>query len=126
MNSLATGCSCLKITLLPPTTKLGQGNVLQASVILSTGEYLVQGTRGGCLLPGGLLLGGSAPGGVCSQGGGCLLLGGGACSGGGVPGGDPPGTATAAAGMHSCSSGAHSAKLQISKYVSSKEWFQRQ
>ena len=50
------------------------------------------------------------PGGVCSRGmcawsRGCLVLGG--VPGRGVPGGDPPGTATAAdgthpTGMHSC------------------------
>ena len=49
---------------------------------------------GGCLLPG-----------VCACSGGGLVLGGSAP--GGVPGGDPPGTATAAGGthptgMHSC------------------------
>ena len=56
---------------------------------------------GGCLLPrGGLVLGGggSGPGGTCSWG---------VWSRGGVPGGDSPGTATAAGGthptgMHSC------------------------
>ena len=59
---------------------------LQVSVILSTG--------------------GSAPGGVPGPGGGLVPGSGGVCSWG-VPGGDPPGTVTAAGGthptgMHSC------------------------
>ena len=46
------------LPFLPPATKLGQGNVLQASVILLTG---------GCASSRGV----SAHGGVCSQGGVC-------------------------------------------------------
>ena len=74
--------------LLPPATKLGQGNVF-------TGVCDSVNGRGGaipaciavgipaCLaagLQGGLLLGGAWSGGVCSWGG--VLLLGGACSGG--------------------------------------------
>ena len=44
---------------------------------------------------GGLLLGG-----VCSRAGVCSWEGGVCSVGGVVPGGDPPGTATAAGGMH--------------------------
>ena len=65
---------------LPPTTKLGQGYIFTGICDSVHG--------GGCLVRGGLLPGGAG-----------LLL--------GVPGGDPPGTATAAGGthptgMHSC------------------------
>ena len=66
---------------------------------------------GRCLLQGGLVLGGLVQGGVCSPGGGGLLPWGGLVPGGsalrrgllsegGVPGGDSPGTATAAGGTH--------------------------
>ena len=84
-----------KLLLLPPATKLGQG-------------YIFTGVcdsvhRGGGLLRGCLLQG------VCSQGEGGLVQ--------GVPGGDHPGTATAAGGthptgMHSCSSEKISANLK--------------
>ena len=66
--------------LLPPATKLGQGNIFTGVCDFVNG--------GVCLVPGGVPgPGGSGPG--------------------GVPGGDPPGTATAAGGthptgMHSC------------------------
>ena len=80
----------VKCLFLPPATKLGQG-------------YIFTGVWGCLLLVGCLLLGG-----VWSQGsgpGGCLVPGG--VWSRGMPGGDPPGTATAAGGthptgMHSC------------------------
>ena len=107
--------------LLPPANEVwGKVIFLHLFVILFTGGFLFWGgvcSRGGSYSWGGCLLWGvPAPGGTNSWGvsaprgmsapGGCLLLGG-ACSRG-VPGGDPPGTATAAGGthptgMHSCS-----------------------
>ena len=73
----------LKISL-PPATKVGPGNVFTGVCDSVNGGGLAQG---GCLLPGGLLLGGlvwgvSTPVGAgLVWGGGCLLR--------GVPGGDP-------------------------------------
>ena len=79
-----------------PQTKFGQGNIF--APVCHSVHRGVPGPKGV-----------SATGGVCSwgglvPGGGGLLPGG---SGPGVPGGDPPGTATAAGGthptgMHSC------------------------
>ena len=63
------------VALLPPATKLGQGYIF-------TGVY-DSVHRGGVPPPEGA--GASSQGGVCSRGG---------------PGGDPPGTATAAGGKH--------------------------
>ena len=74
-----TRCSLLYI--YHPQRSWGKVIFSQASVILSTGGFLVPG--------------------------GCLVLGGVVPGPWGVPGGDPPGTATAAGGthptgMHSC------------------------
>ena len=92
------------VSLLPPATKLGQGNIF-------TG--ICDSVKGGASLPGGCLL----PGGVSGPGrGGCLVPGGclfwGVSGPRGVSAPDrarwrPPGTATAAGGthptgMHSC------------------------
>ena len=86
--------------LLPPATKLGQGNVF-------TG--VCDSVNGGISSRGGWSwgVGGPGPGGGCLVPGGCLVLGGLLLGDGGVPGGDPPGMATAAGnthptGMHSC------------------------
>ena len=76
------------VALLPPATKLGQGNIF-TGVCDSVSREGVLPPEGGCFLTGGCFL----PGGASSWGG---------------AGGDPPsGTATAAGGthptrMHSC------------------------
>ena len=85
--------------LLPPATKLGQGYIFTGVCDSVNGGGGV--CSGGFLLPGGCLLrgGGVRSGGVSAPGGVSVR--------GGVPGGDPPGTATAAGdthptGMHFC------------------------
>ena len=103
--------------MLPPVTKLGQGNVF-TGVCDSVNRAGVC-SRGGCLVLGGV----PGPGGAWSRGvpgpAGCLVPGEGAWSRrvgvptpggcvpglgvpdpGSVPGGDPPGMATAAGSTH--------------------------
>ena len=82
---------------------LGQGNMFPG-VCLSTGGFW----SGGCLVPGGV----PGPGGAWSWG---------------VPGGDPPGTATAAGsthstGMHSCIKWIDWIEVVILKLVQHKCW----
>ena len=82
------------VAYLPPATKLGQGYIF-------TG--VCDSVHGGGLLLGGVCAwsrwGGLLPGGVPGPGGVGAWSQWGVCSWG-VPGGDPPGTATAAGGTH--------------------------
>ena len=75
------------LVLLPPATKLGQGNVFTGvcdsvngglGVPPPGGGGLLWGVfcSGGCLFPGGCLLWGVSAGGVSAPRGGCLLPGG--------------------------------------------------
>ena len=96
----------IKLIITARKRSLGQGNIF-APVCHSVhrGGGACSGCvcvlQGGCLVPGGVLVGVPGPRGVCFWGVPGL-------GGGGVPGGDhPPGTATAAGGthptgMHSC------------------------